>query len=43
MDPRWLFADYMAEQGEGGQPTGLFGHTLIHLVQKVLRGGRNEN
>lgn len=42
MDPRWLFADYVAEQGEGGQPTGLFGHTLVQLVQKVLRG-REEN
>lgn len=40
MDPRRLLADYMAEQGEGGQPAGLFGHTLIHLVQKVLGGGR---
>lgn len=37
MDPRRLLADYVAEQGEGGQPTGLFGHTLVHLVQKVLR------
>ena len=37
MDPGRLLADYMAEQGEGGQPAGLFGHTLVHLVQKVLR------
>lgn len=38
MDPGRLLADYVAEQGEGGQPAGLFGHTLVHLVQKVLRG-----
>lgn len=36
MDPGRLLADYMAEQGEGGQSAGLFGHTLVHLVQKVL-------
>lgn len=36
MDPRGLFADDVAEKGQGGQPTGLFGHTLVHLVQKVL-------
>lgn len=43
MDPGRLLADYMAEQGEGGQSAGLFGHTLVHLVQKVLSrsgGGR---
>lgn len=36
VDPRRLFADDVAEQGEGGQPAALFGHTLVHLVQKVL-------
>lgn len=37
MDPGRLLPDDVAEHGEGGQPTGLFGHTLVHLVQKVLR------
>lgn len=32
MDPGRLLADYMAEQSEGGQPAGLFGHTVIHLI-----------
>lgn len=36
MDPRWLLADDMAKQGEGGQPAGVLGHALTHLVQKVL-------
>lgn len=36
MDPRRLLADDMAKQGEGGQPTRLFGHTVVHLVKKVL-------
>lgn len=36
VDPGRLLADDMAEQSEGRQPAGLFGHTLIHLVQKVL-------
>lgn len=42
MDPGRLLANYMAKQGEGGQSTGLFGHTLIHLVQKVLGDKREE-
>lgn len=37
MDPGRLLADYVAKQGEGGQSAGVFGHTLIHLVQEVLR------
>lgn len=37
VDPRRLLADDMAEQGEGGQPAGVLGHALVHLVQKVLR------
>lgn len=36
MDPRRLLADDVAEEGEGGQAAGLFGHALVHLVQKVL-------
>lgn len=42
MDPGRLLADYMAEQGEGGQSAGLLGHTLVHLVQKVLWGAGEE-
>lgn len=37
VDPGRLLADDVSEQGEGGQPAGLFGHALVHLVQKVLR------
>lgn len=37
VDPRRLLADDVAQQGEGGQPAGVLGHALVHLVQKVLR------
>lgn len=36
VDPLWLLADDMAEQGDGGETAALLAHAFIHLIQKML-------